>query len=182
MSTSGPKIFENTAPLGATLIVFEIDRASIAKKDTARFCEFWNLPRIARAGRLRDLFGKVLFMVGGYDHDKRAIFEIPEVRDYLRSLTDAWPYFFYADNLETPFLCDLIKCIVPSVVVATTDDDPTNCTTRMETADLDRAYRRLSDGLIEACKMDAGMSGAIFEARAEAVLKQIQKQIRGYAG
>jgi hypothetical protein len=182
MSATSPKIFENTAPLGATLIAFEIDRGSIAKRDTAFFCEFWNLARIARAGRLRDLFGKVMFMVGGYDHDERAIFEIPEVRDYLLRLTDAWPYFFYADNLETPFLCDLIKCMVPSVVVATTDGDPTNCTTRMETADVERAYGTLWDGLIAACKMDAGMTDAIFGTRADAVRTQIQKQFRGYAG
>lgn len=71
---------------------------------------------------------------------------------------------------------------MPSVVVATTDDDPANCTTRMETADVEVAYRKLFDGLIEACKMDDGMSDAIFEARSNAVRKQIQKQFRGHAG
>jgi hypothetical protein len=173
--TGSRRIFENTAPSGATLMAFEIDRARIESKDTEFFLEFWDLARIARSGRLRDVFGKVLFMVGGYDQDERAIFEIPEVRRYLRELTEAWPYFFYADNLQTPFLGDLIKCIVPSVVVATTDDDPTHCTTRMETADVDRAYQKLFDGLIEACKMDDGMTDSVFEARADAVRKQIQK-------
>jgi hypothetical protein len=45
----------------------------------------------------------------------------------------------------------------------------------METADVDRAYQKLFDGLIEACKMDDGMTDSVFEARADAVRKQIQK-------
>jgi hypothetical protein len=100
MSTYLPKIFENSAGLGTTLIYFEIDRAAIAKKDTESFCRFWDLPRIANAGRIGDLFGKVLFTISGYDHDERGIVEIPEVRDYLAKLVEAWPYFFYADILH----------------------------------------------------------------------------------
>jgi hypothetical protein len=177
MNTRGQKRFEELTSFPYTLIAFPIDRLWVVEKNCQAFLEFWDLPRIARAGRLREMFGKVLFSISGYDHDERAIFEIPEVRNYLRRLTDAWPYFFYADNLKTPFLCELIKCIVPSVVVAATDADPTNSTTIMKTAEVERAYCKLFDGLVEACKMDAGMTDEIFEARATAVQKQIQARV-----
>jgi hypothetical protein len=178
MNTGSHKTFENSVRLGTMLVSFPIDRAWILKKDTVYFTDFWDLPRIASAGRLQDLFGKVLFHINGYDNDERALWEIPEVREYLRNLVNVWPYFFYADNLETPFLCDLIKCIVPSVVVATTENDPTNCTTRIDADDVNQAYGKLLNGLVEACKMDNEMTTETFNAREDAVRKLIQKQFR----
>lgn len=170
-----PPRFEDATPLGATLIVFEIDRASILKKDTLFFTEFWDLPRIARARRLRDVFGKVHFHVSGYDNDDRGIVEIPEVRDYLRALTDAWPYFFYADNLETGFLVELLKCMLPSLTVIVRDTNSLNATTQVETKAVNRAYLRLLDGMAEACKLDTEMNDAIWNARVEAIQSHIRK-------
>ena len=60
------------------------------------FLDFWNLDRIAGAGRLHDMHGKVRFAIHGYDRDRRELFEIPEVRLFLRELSAEWPYFFYA--------------------------------------------------------------------------------------
>jgi len=176
MSTGSRKIFENTAPLAATLIVFDIDRASILKKDTLFFTDFWDLPRIARAGRLRDVFGKVLFHISGYDSDERGIAEIPEVRDYLRQLAEAWPYFFYAAHLDTEdFLWELLKCMLPSMTVIVRDDDKSNATTQVDTEELNKAYGRLLHGMAEVCKLDSEMTQDIWNTRVEAIQTHLQK-------
>jgi hypothetical protein len=73
-------------------------------------------------------------------------------------------------------LCELLKCIVPHVIVGVSDSNPSRSTTLAEAADFDRAYAKLYDGLIEACKLHPGMTDTIFEDRVAAIRNQIQKQ------
>ena len=179
MNTRGHKRFEDLPGFPYTQIVFEIDRPSIVKKNHLAFLEFWDVDRIAKTGRLPKMFGKVVFFVSGYDHDERGLFEIPEARKYLRELAAVWPYFFYADALENGFLRDLLKCMVPSLTVAATSDNPAYCRTAIKTEDLNRAYRQLLDGLVRICPMDSGMNQEKFDGRVEAVQAHIQAELSG---
>lgn len=42
---------------------------------------------------------RIRFTVNGYDEDPRELFEIPEVRDWLRKVHDLWPHWFYFCSL-----------------------------------------------------------------------------------
>jgi hypothetical protein len=48
--------------------------------------------------------GRVDLRVHGYDDDPRELFEIPEVREYLRRLDERFPYWFFFLTTETDAL------------------------------------------------------------------------------
>lgn len=65
--------------------------------------------------------GRVSLVVDGYNDDPRELFEILEVRAYIKRLDQAWPYWFFflsqADEsvkLLKSCLCDTIE-VVPGV-------------------------------------------------------------------
>jgi hypothetical protein len=80
------------------------------------------LSHIAGSARAAAQFmGRVSLIVDGYNDDPRELFEIPEVRRYVRKLDDAWPYWFFFlsqadDSIKTleACLCDSVE-IVPGV-------------------------------------------------------------------
>lgn len=72
---------------------------------------------IAAPGAWRRLRGKVLFLIDGWDHDRREICEIPEVRAYwakLDALFPAWSYFVVPGD----WLRVLALCLVPVLRVS----------------------------------------------------------------
>jgi hypothetical protein len=65
--------------------------------------------------------GRISLVVDGYNDDPRELFEIPEVRAYIKRLDQAWPYWFFflsqADEsikLLESCLCETIE-VVPGV-------------------------------------------------------------------
>ena len=68
-----------------------------------------------------DYCGRISLMVDGYNDDPREIFEISEVRAFLKDLDAQWPYWFFflsqADDsikLLESCLCDTIE-VIPGV-------------------------------------------------------------------
>jgi len=65
--------------------------------------------------------GRISLIVDGYNDDPREIFEVPEVRAFIKSIDQHWPYWFFflsqADDsikmLES-CLCDTIE-VIPGV-------------------------------------------------------------------
>ena len=100
------------------------ERSVIDRKDASHFLTFFDIARIHRAGRIHDMFGRVCFAIGGFDDDRRALHEIPEVRSFLRDLAPRWPYFFYADELYNEFLHALVYCLLDKAVMIDREDDP----------------------------------------------------------
>jgi len=65
--------------------------------------------------------GRISLVVDGYNDDPRELFEVPEVRAYIKRLDLAWPYWFFflsqADEsikLLESCLCETIE-VVPGV-------------------------------------------------------------------
>jgi hypothetical protein len=56
-------------------------------------------------------FGKVDFRIHGYDNDPRELFEIPEVRSFVRLLDEQFPFWFFFLTTET----DAIKLLMFSL-------------------------------------------------------------------
>jgi hypothetical protein len=68
-----------------------------------------------------DFCGRISLVVDGYNDDPRELFEVPQVRAYIRRLDQAWPYWFLflsqADEsikLLESCLCETIE-VVPGV-------------------------------------------------------------------
>jgi hypothetical protein len=165
------KKFEDLSSSSLTFVGYFIDRSDIIEKNTVPFLEFWDIERIAKAGRLHELFNKVMFCVDGYDADARPIFAIPEVRSFLQELTHEWPYFFYAASLEDTFLIRLIQCMIPNLTAVMADDTPRRYIAKMNVSDANRAYNVLLKGLCRACGLDSHMNQEKFDARVAAIQK-----------
>src|SRR2546423_310478 len=119
----GLRRFEDVTTLPGEGIYYLMKHDCILRKDTQPFLEFFDVERIAKAGRLPSLFRKVCFALGGFDDDERALHEIPEARVFLKELAADWPYFFYVDALGDYFLTELIKCLVPTITTMNTGPD-----------------------------------------------------------
>ena len=80
--------------------------------------------------------GRISLVIDGYNADPRELFEIPEVRRYIKAIDDLWPYWFFflsqADDsikIVESCLCDSIE-VVPGVASIDTEQlndafDPT---------------------------------------------------------
>lgn len=76
---------------------------------------------VANPDHALEFMGRVSLIVDGYNDDVRELFEIPEVRCYLKALDDQWAYWFFflsqADDsiqiLES-CLCDTVE-VIPGV-------------------------------------------------------------------
>lgn len=71
--------------------------------------------------------GRISIVIDGYDADPRELFEIPEVRRYIKALDEMWPYWFFflsqADDsikVVESCLCDSIE-VVPGVTSVDTE-------------------------------------------------------------
>jgi hypothetical protein len=183
MNPSGFDKFEDRpcfATHGATFTFFlyEILRSEIIEENTRPFLEFWDVDRIAAAGRLHEIYGKVMFSVSGYDDDERDLFVIPEVRKFIRKLVTEWPYFFYADCLEGGFLADLVKCILPSLTVTRKDACPQDYKVAMKKSEIEAVYLELCQGLMKVCPLDHEMNQDKFDLRLQAVKAHLTKGLQ----
>jgi hypothetical protein len=68
-----------------------------------------------------DFCGRISLVVDGYNDDPRELFEIPEVRAYIKRLDQAWPnWFFFLSQADESIkllescLCETIE-VVPGV-------------------------------------------------------------------
>lgn len=103
---------------------------------------------------------------------------IPEVRSYLKELSERWPYFFYVDDLESDFLIQLVLCRAENIETVETDTHP-NYIAKISPHQANEACRKLQDGLIEICMRDPTMNDSKFEARKSAIDSHLNKRIVG---
>lgn len=82
--------------ISETLINFVINKHEIDMHDTYRICS--QLKELKRAG----VSGKnaLILEFHGYDNDPREIYEIPEIRMYLKGVFNKFPEIFYFLNVE----------------------------------------------------------------------------------
>lgn len=78
----------------ATLLCYSISKREIIQKDYSRIFKFFD--KLTKAGIYAK--EKIHISFGGYDNDKREIYEIPEIREYVKNVCDKYGYLFYFIN------------------------------------------------------------------------------------
>lgn len=80
-------------------------RNQIESGDLSGFLDFVKslgilAPEKAEANIVRQLQAKVGFFIDGYNEDPRELYQIPEVRNYIRQVQASWPYglFFFGSH------------------------------------------------------------------------------------
>ncbi len=67
-------------------------------------------PLLADAQTVRRFQGRLHLFVGGYDDDPRELWEITEVRQYLRALDRRFPFWFWFVDPTDPGLLLMVGC------------------------------------------------------------------------
>ncbi len=96
--------------LGVDSIVLVVSREEVQKLDLSSCLQVLDslIESREKAMRFRD---RVVFGVDGYNDDPRELFEIPEVRTFIRELDAKWPYWFFFLSKAT----DALKMIMLSL-------------------------------------------------------------------
>ena len=124
----------------------EFSRAAVEAGDFAEFLEHFALERLPQGSALRSYYGTFHFAVAGYDDDARELYEIPEVRAFYQSFRQAWPFWFFACDLETPSLQAMTFCCLPSLQVRRRSG-ATSCNVQLQTRELGEFVRDNFRGL-----------------------------------
>jgi len=91
----------NDELVSAGVIFYAIDRDDIKKCDTRYFVQF--IDRLCVNDNLcQKVQGKLELMVDGYNHDKRELYEIPEIRKWFKKVDKSKVSWFYYCNTGTP--------------------------------------------------------------------------------
>jgi len=98
-------------------ILFQFSRLAIEAGDFGEFLETFGLEHLPTGPALRPFFNSFGFVADGFDEDRREIYEIPEIRAFYRSFRQAWPFWFFACDLELPSLQAMTFCCLPSLRV-----------------------------------------------------------------
>ena len=75
----------------ADIIFFSVSKRELLNKDYTRSEN--NIKILNEAGKLAK--GKMMLTFDGFDFDKREIYEIPEIREYVKNVWDKCKHIFY---------------------------------------------------------------------------------------
>ena len=98
-------------------IIYQFERERIEAMDSSHFLATFDINKLPTQ-EARHLFGRVHFMLGGYDCHPDELYVIPEVRRFTRQLHEQWPYWLYFCSLDDQSLkafyvslLDSVECI-----------------------------------------------------------------------
>jgi|ERR1035437_173772 hypothetical protein len=158
------------------LIVCQFTRDCIEKKLLAPFLDYWAPHKLPRGSALRSLMNKVFFDIAGYD-GPRAVCTIPEVRSFCQAFFEAWPFWFFAANLETPSLLIMVFACLRKLRVVD-DEEEGVCRVKIDAVELDEFIERGLVAMECLCKQ-AGMSAAEMSLRSMQIIEYFQTDWSG---
>lgn len=96
----------------ADLIVYQFSREKVERCDFSHFLTIYGSDKLPQGLALKQLVGRLVFCIEGYDVDPREIYLIDEVRWFYTAFHEAWPYWLlfcdlHQDSLKTAVLCCL---------------------------------------------------------------------------
>lgn len=111
--------FFDLRPGLADPVVFVITRQQIEAEDAEISLEFLrSLVPTDNPQRIWSHKGRLSLVISGYDADPRELFEIPEVRRYLRSIDEHWPFWLFFLNQVDESIKVVAACLASTVEVA----------------------------------------------------------------
>lgn len=100
-------------------VIFFITRQQIEAEDLESSLDFLrSLVPSDNPQRIWSHKGRLSLVISGYDADPRELFEIPEVRRYLRSIDEHWPFWLFFLNQVDESIKVVAACLASTVDVA----------------------------------------------------------------
>jgi hypothetical protein len=114
---------------------------------------------------------KMFFHIEGYA-GPRAVCTIPEVRSFCQSFFEAWPFWFFAANLDTPSLLIMVFACLRKLRVV--DEEAGGASrVQLDAVELNEFIERGLVGMECLCKR-AGMSPAEISLRSMQIIEYFQ--------
>lgn len=155
------------------LIVYQISRERIEALDCSHVLTTFD-PHTLGPDRLRQLFGRVLFCIQGYDTHPDELYSIPDVRRFVREWHERSPLWLFFGSLQDDSLKIFYMSLLDSLESLQVDRMGL-CRVVYDTGELNRL---LADDLAhaEALCERLGISGPDRLKRATEVLRYFQIQ------
>ena len=97
------------------VIVYVTTREEVEGRDISRFFSTF-APKQSRQ-KLRQLRGRVIYTVDGYDDTADEVYEIPEVRAYYAMLHAKWPCWLFGACIASASLHVIALSVIPNLFV-----------------------------------------------------------------
>jgi hypothetical protein len=107
-------------------ILYQFNRSVVEAGHVCGFLETFGLDRLPTGRALRPFYNSFGFVLAGYDNDPRVMFVIPEVRAFFQAFRKAWPYWFFACDIELPCLQAMTFCCLPTLQVVRREGESTH--------------------------------------------------------
>ena len=113
------------------VIVYVTTREEIERQDISRF--FANFGPKQSRQKLRQLRGRVIFTVDGFDDTADEVYEIPEVRAYYAMLHAKWPCWLFDACIASASLHVIALSVIPNLSVVRSGNE---CRIRVPEAEI----------------------------------------------
>jgi hypothetical protein len=155
-----------------TPVVIPIRRYQLKALDTKQLIDFLNM-LLADAETVRAFRGRIGFDLEGFENEKRDPEDIPELRDYLRVVSDKFPYWFWFMETRSPRLKLLLHCLCDAEF--RTDIGREHVLRKYNRDDLAHFMTKYG-GALDELKERVGLSDAEVNARIKQIKKYFKKQ------
>jgi hypothetical protein len=91
-------------PMNPDLVIFSFSNESVRNLNFAPFLKVYGPQPLPGGARLKQMQGRLLIAVEGYDDKTGELYEFPEVRQFYRKFYEVFPYWLYFTSLETDCL------------------------------------------------------------------------------
>lgn len=109
--------------MAGDLILFQFSKRNVEQGFFSHFLSVY--AKLPTGRRLREMMGRMVLCVDGYDQDEHDIHAIPEVRRFYTAFHAAWPYWLYFCSLEMDNLKTMVLCCLPSLTALKVEGKPT---------------------------------------------------------
>lgn len=95
--------------------VFNITRREVEALDLSRFLTTHAQWPLLEGEALRNRMNSLIIEIDGYASDAREIYNIPEVRTYLKLLHNEWPWWSYFMHTGGNYLAVMYLCLLDKI-------------------------------------------------------------------
>src|SRR5579862_1759793 len=117
------------------LIVYQFSREKVEREDFSHFLSLYSSHNLSQGPALKQLLGRMVFCIEGYDVDPREIYLIEEVRRFYSSFHQAWPYWLFVCDLHQDALKTTVLCCL-NTFTAFKVDGRTSCAVEYDAREL----------------------------------------------
>ena len=164
-------------PSPPNLIHFEITPEYVKKREFGGFLANWAPNKLPHGAALRPLLNRFVFHFKGFTEDQGQLCTIPEVRAFCQSFFEAWPFWFFAGNLDTPHLLFMVFACLRKLQIVE-QESKEFCKVNMDAEELNEFVQRGLCAMACLCKR-AGMTESEITLRSMQVLEYFQTDWSG---